>query len=112
MSFLDKIADFNVIETVANEDMGKNIKETLKNKIKDITVYAKTGTAQTSSLEKRDQGQKFKEHTWFIGSMQYQNTKPLVIVTIFEHCGDHKEILSFIKKFLMRYRSYCSENKQ
>jgi hypothetical protein len=37
MSFLDKIADFNVIETVANEDMGKNIKETLKNKIKDIT---------------------------------------------------------------------------
>lgn len=82
------------------------------NKIKDITVYAKTGTAQTSSLEKRDQGQRFKEHTWFIGSMQYQNAKPLVIVTIFEHCGDHKEILSFIKKFLMRYRSYCSENKQ
>ena len=37
MSFLDKIEDFNVIETIANEDMGKNVKDTLKNKIKDIT---------------------------------------------------------------------------
>ena len=37
MAFLDKIDDFNVIETIANEDMGKNVKETLKSKIKDIT---------------------------------------------------------------------------
>lgn len=37
MSFLDKIEDFNVIETIANEDMGKNVKDTLKSKIKDIT---------------------------------------------------------------------------
>ena len=37
MSFLDKIEDFNVIETIANEDMGKTVKETLKNTVKDIT---------------------------------------------------------------------------
>ena len=37
MSFLDKIEDFNVIETIANEDMGKTVKETLKNNVKDIT---------------------------------------------------------------------------
>lgn len=38
MSFLDKIEDFNVIETIANEDMGKNAKDTLKSKIKNITL--------------------------------------------------------------------------
>lgn len=36
MAFLDKIEDFEVIETIANEDMGKNFKDLLKNKIKDI----------------------------------------------------------------------------
>jgi hypothetical protein len=36
MAFLDKIEDFEVIETIANEDMGKNIKESIKNKIKDL----------------------------------------------------------------------------
>ena len=79
------------------------------NKIKDITVYAKTGTAQTSSLEKRHLGKEFREHAWFIGSIEYQDHKPLIMVIIFEHCGNHKELLSFVKKFLMRYRSYCSE---
>jgi hypothetical protein len=38
MSFLDKIEDFNVIETIANEDMGKNIKTSLQNKLKDTTL--------------------------------------------------------------------------
>lgn len=33
MSFLDKIEDFDVIETIANEDMGKDQKEYLKTKI-------------------------------------------------------------------------------
>jgi hypothetical protein len=37
MAFLDKIDDFNVIETIANEDMGRSVKESLKNKVKDIT---------------------------------------------------------------------------
>lgn len=80
-------------------------------KIKDITVYAKTGTAQTSSLEKRNLGKKFKEHTWFIGSIQYKEEKPLVMVIIFEHCGNHKEIQSYAKSFLMRYRNYCSHKE-
>jgi hypothetical protein len=35
MSFLDKIEDFNVIKTIANEDMGKDIKNYLKTKIVD-----------------------------------------------------------------------------
>jgi len=33
MSFLDKIEDFDVIETIASEDMGKDQKEYLKTKI-------------------------------------------------------------------------------
>jgi len=33
ISFLDKIEDFDVIETIANEDMGKDQKEYLKTKI-------------------------------------------------------------------------------
>jgi hypothetical protein len=35
MAFLDKIEDFDVIETIANEDMGKDHKEYLKTKIVD-----------------------------------------------------------------------------
>jgi hypothetical protein len=33
MAFLDKIEDFDVIETIANEDMGKDQKEYIKSKI-------------------------------------------------------------------------------
>lgn len=33
MAFLDKIEDFNVIETKANEDMGREVKTSIKNKI-------------------------------------------------------------------------------
>ena len=36
MSFLDKVEDFEVIETIANDDMGKNFKDLLKTKLKDI----------------------------------------------------------------------------
>ena len=79
-------------------------------KIKDITVLAKTGTAQTSALEKRNNGKQFKEHTWFIASIEYKDRKPLLMTIIFEHCGDNKEVLSVAKKFLLRYRSYCNEN--
>lgn len=35
MSFLDKIEDFNVIETINNEDMNLRGKEIIKNKIID-----------------------------------------------------------------------------
>ena len=79
-------------------------------KIKDITVLAKTGTAQTSALEKRNSGKQFKEHTWFIASIEYKDRKPLLMTIIFEHCGENKEVLSVAKKFLLRYRSYCHEN--
>jgi hypothetical protein len=33
MAFLDKIEDFDVIETIANEDMGKDHREYLKAKL-------------------------------------------------------------------------------
>ena len=33
MDFLDKIEGVTVLETIANEDMGKNYKETLKNNV-------------------------------------------------------------------------------
>jgi hypothetical protein len=35
MSFLDKIEDFNVIETIANADMGRDVKDFLNAKIVD-----------------------------------------------------------------------------
>jgi len=35
MAFLDKISEMNVIETIPNEDMGKNYKTSLKESIKD-----------------------------------------------------------------------------
>ena len=38
MAFLDKISEMNIIETVANEDMRKNHKTSLKESIKDKLV--------------------------------------------------------------------------
>ena len=35
MSFLDKLDDFTIIETVVNEDMGRNSKITLNTTIKE-----------------------------------------------------------------------------
>ncbi len=74
------------------------------NKIRDITVYAKTGTAQTSSLEKRDLGREFMEHAWFVSYFSYKDQEWLTMVIMIENAGSSRVAVETAKEILIRYR--------
>ncbi len=72
--------------------------------IEDLNVYAKTGTAQTSSWSKRTHGKEFLEHVWFVTYFYYLDHEPLVMVILLEHAGNARDVLTLAKKFLLEYR--------
>ena len=93
------------------------LKESMKNvvehgtarqlkKVGDIDIYAKTGTAQTSSLSKRKLGGKHIEHAWFVAHFSYKNQKPLTIVICLEHAGYVRIATNMVKQFLIQYKCY------
>ena len=73
------------------------------NKLKDIKIYAKTGTAQTSDLSKRGWGQEFLEHAWFVSYFKYKNHKPLTLIMIIENIGGSSVATSVAKNFITQY---------
>jgi penicillin-binding protein 2 len=74
--------------------------------VKDIVMYAKTSTAQTSDISKRKLDEKYLEHGWFVGHFQYKEYDPLVIVTLVEHVGTAQVATTVAKKFLIEYKKY------
>lgn len=81
------------------------------NKIPDITIYAKTGTAQTSSLEKRKLGGKHVEHAWFIANFTYKDQNPLTLVILLEHAGYVRIATNMVKQFILRYKHYIDKGR-
>lgn len=79
------------------------------NKIRDITVYAKTGTAQTSSLEKREMGKEFMEHAWFVSHFSYKDQDYFTMVIMIENAGSSKIAIETAKEILIRYRRLLEE---
>jgi penicillin-binding protein 2 len=79
------------------------------NNIKDLTIYAKTGTAQTCSLNKNDQTNSDLEHAWLAGNFSYKNEAPLTIVILVEHAGSTRIALNIAKKFLNQYRQLMAK---
>ncbi|OGB97385.1 penicillin-binding protein 2 [candidate division TM6 bacterium RIFCSPHIGHO2_12_FULL_36_22] len=75
-------------------------------KISNINIYAKTGTAQTSSLSNRNLGGKHIEHAWFVAHFSYKNQKPLTIVIFLEHAGYVRIATNMVKQFLIQYKSH------
>ena len=55
--------------------------------VKDIKIYAKTSTAQTSGMDKHDLGGEYLEHGWFVAYFSYNDQKPLTLVILTEHSG-------------------------
>jgi penicillin-binding protein 2 len=81
------------------------------NRLKDITIYAKTSTAQTSSLEKRDLGKEYLEHGWFVSYFSYKNYQPLTLIILVENAGSSSVATAIAKNFLIHYRKQIdSEN--
>lgn len=75
-------------------------------KVKDIVIYAKTSTAQTSDFNKRKLDEKYLEHGWFVGHFQYKDYEPLVIVILVERVGTAQIATTIAKNFLIEYKKY------
>jgi len=71
---------------------------------KDIEIYAKTSTAQVSSLSKRNINKTHLEHGWFVGYFRYKENVPLTIVIFVEHAGSSRVPTIIAKNFLNAYK--------
>ena len=74
------------------------------NAVKDIEIYAKTSTAQTSGMHNRELGQTFLEHAWFVGYFVYKDFKPLSFVILVENAGTSIVATTIAKKFFIKYK--------
>lgn len=76
-----------------------------------FSIYAKTGTAQTSSLKKAHINKNMLEHGWFGSFFYYKDQNPLVLVVIVEHTGRSGPAIDIAGKFLSNY-SMLMEQKE
>ncbi len=76
---------------------GRNI-----GRLKNITVYAKTGTAQTKSRKDIDDIQN-DCHAWCMIYFMYKDHDPLVITILIENAGGSAVATAVAKKFLSAY---------
>jgi len=72
--------------------------------VKDVKVYAKTSTAQTSSAAKRRLGTQYLEHGWFAGCFSYADETPLVVVILVEHAGSAQVATTIAQNLLNGYK--------
>jgi len=77
----------------------------LKN-LHNMEIFAKTGTAQNVSLEKRELGKHFLEHAWFVAHVTYKDYEPKTIVILIEHAGSSRVATSIAWSFLVNYCQY------
>lgn len=72
--------------------------------VKDMEIYAKTSTAQTSALCKRMLGREFLEHGWFVSYVNYDKDEPLVLVILVENSGSSSQAAIIARDFLLKYK--------
>ena len=93
------------MKSVVKSGTGRSVR-----KVKDIKIYAKTSTAQTSDFSKRKLDEKYLEHGWFVGHFQYKEYDPLVIVILVERVGTAQVATTIAKNFLIEYKKYMDSN--
>jgi len=79
-------------------------------RLKDFTIYAKTGTAQTSALEKREISEEHFEHAWFASNFAYKNNKPLTMIFLVEHASSTAGVITAAREFFIQYKQLLSES--
>lgn len=75
--------------------------------VEGIVVYAKTGTAQVSSLALRERDtndNRYKEHGWFVAYFKQEGKEPFVMVIMLEHVETSIAAAQVAKDFLMGYK--------
>lgn len=70
--------------------------------IKHVEIYAKTGTAQTSSLSLRDQNDAYLEHAWFVAYFTHKKD-PLVLVILVENAGASRVAANIAHECIIKY---------
>lgn len=81
-----------------------------KARITDMKIYAKTSTAQTSSLDKRKMGSEYLEHGWFAGYFKYKDNPPYALIIQLEHAGSAQVAAGIAKEFLTEYKRSVDRN--
>ncbi|HLC06973.1 MAG TPA: penicillin-binding transpeptidase domain-containing protein [Candidatus Babeliales bacterium] len=89
------------MKSVVKRGTGRSVRN-----VKDMKIYAKTSTAQTSDFSKRKLDEKYLEHGWFVGQFQYKEYDPLVIVILVERVGAAQVATTIAKNFLIEYKKY------
>lgn len=87
------------MQKVVHQGTGQRVKT-----IKDIKIYAKTSTAQTSGMDKHDLGGEYLEHGWFVAYFSYKNEKPLTLVVLTEHSGTSRASTPIAADFIRAYK--------
>jgi len=92
------------MQKVVNQGTGQRVKH-----IKDIKIYAKTSTAQTSGLDKHDLGHEYLEHGWFVCYFYYKDQKPLTVIILMEHVSTSRVAAEVAKNFLGEYKKMIDQ---
>jgi len=97
------------MKSVATTGTGRNLKY-----IKDITIYAKTGTAQTCTRlndEQNNENKRSNDHAWFVSYFQYRDQDPLVMVILLEYVGSSSKATKIAQQFLKQYKIIINNKK-
>jgi len=89
------------MRSVVTTGSGRNV-----SRIRDMEIYAKTATAQTSALARREEGTQYKEHGWFVCYVRYKHHPPIVIVVLIENIGSSRVATGVVGNFLIAYKKY------
>lgn len=74
--------------------------------VKNLSIFAKTSTAQTSAFEKREMGNPYLEHGWLVAHFNYKQLPPHTLVVFAENVGSSRVAASIAKDFLIAYKEY------
>jgi len=97
----------NAMKEVVIEGTGRRL-----GKIQSFEISAKTGTAQTCSLTKEKNNNKYLlEHGWLAGYFSYKGQKPLVMVVLLENTGSSHEAVQFAANFLREYKAFMEAHE-
>lgn len=73
-------------------------------RLDDFVIRAKTSTAQTSDLSKKEESDEFLEHGWFACNFSFRGDRPLTLVVLTEKTGGAKLPMIIAKEFLLNYK--------
>lgn len=79
-------------------------------RFKNMEIYAKTGTAQTCSLDKNVLGGKYKDHAWFVCYIKYRDYEPMVLLVLLENSGLSTCSTQVAQQFLDKYCSFMDKH--